>query len=198
MGPSFASSTAALSLLALLATSACSKPAPEGPAPAPSASVVKAASPVASGHPQPPPPPAPNGADAGAVTDPMQTMFGEMENERKNRPKVHPNVDDGYAALTAAGVVVKAKQSLARTYHASFCSHGIMNGGGMSVLLCEFPDAEHTAAGVAEAKKAFPGVVTRHVYSHKTLMMVTMFLVEKTPQATTDAQKKAVAALNAL
>ncbi len=129
----------------------------------------------------------------------MATMFGNMAKEAANRPAVHPSVDDGFAALAKAGVGVKdPKQSIGSTYKASYCSHGLIATKDLSVLLCEYVDAEHAAAGLAESKKLFAGLVTRETMANKTLMLVTIFQDEKHPASTTAAQQKVVSTFKAL
>ena len=179
----------------------CDPKASSESAPAASASAlptVASAAPKASATGTPAPPPAPNGANSAAA-DPMATVFGGMADELKNRPSVHPNVDDGFAAFAKAGVVVDAPtQSFGRTYKAAFCKHGLASDKTMSVLLCEYPDEAQAALGLAESKKAFPALTTRDTYARKTLMLATIKQGEQHPDVTLAAQKKVVATFNAL
>lgn len=163
------------------------------------ASASASSAPVASATVPPPPPvPPPSGQNNPAV-DPMPTLFGRMEVELKSRPNVHPNVEDGLAVATKAGANVPTpQQSLASTYKAAFCRHGVTDSKEMSVLFCEYPDEAHTAAGLVEANKLFPGMKTRHTYAKKTLLMVTIFQTETVSPATTNAQKALVTAFNAM
>lgn len=129
----------------------------------------------------------------------MATMFGTMALELKNRPKIHPSVDDGFAAFAAAGVAVKEpKQSMAGTYKASYCSHGLTSSKDLSVLLCEYADEAHAAAGLAESKKLFMSLSTRQSLGHKSLLLVTIFQDQDHAAATTAEQKKVVAAFTSL
>jgi hypothetical protein len=153
---------------------------------------------VASGTPIPSPPPAANGAN-NPSTDPMATMFGTMATELKNRPDVHPSVDDGFAAFAKAGVPINApKQSLGTTYKASYCSHGLTDAKDLSVLLCEYPNEAQAAAGLAESKKLFPGLASRQTWSHKSLLMATIFQDPKLIASATPKQRKVLATFNAL
>jgi hypothetical protein len=164
--------------------------APSAPTPWASASA-----PAVAAHPSAAPTPAPSAVPG----DPAMSLFGRMGIEAKNRPGVHPSVDDAFTALTAAGAVIPSpQQSLASTYKASYCKHGPTADHELSILVCEYPTAELMAPGLAEAKKLFPGMTARESFGHKTLLMVTTFLTDKTPPAVRDAQKKAVAAFNAL
>jgi hypothetical protein len=129
----------------------------------------------------------------------MATMFGTMATELKNRPDVHPSVDDGFAAFAEAGVPISApKQSLATTYRAAYCSHGLTNVQDLSVLLCEYPDEARAKAGLAESKKLFPGLDARQTWSHKSLMMATIFQDPKLVASARPKQKKILATFNAL
>ena len=193
--------TATLVLSILVAGCDNNKKAAENAAtPATSSSATNATSPspVASGQAIPAAPPAPNGANNPSV-DPMATMFGTMATEAKNRPNVHPSADDAFAALDKAGVGVKEpKQSVGKTYKAAYCSHGLTPSKDLSVLLCEYPDAAAAAAGLAESKKLFVGLVTRETMANKTLLLVTIFQDEKHPASTTAAQQKVVSTFKAL
>jgi len=129
----------------------------------------------------------------------MATLFGRMGDELKNRPNVHPNVDEGFAALAKAGVAIpKPAQSLATTYKASYCSHGVTDAKDLSILLCEYPDAARASAALADAKKLFPGMTTRQTVGRKTLLMATTFQDHPPKPATVAAQQKALATFNAL
>jgi len=193
--------TLVLSILVAGCDDNSNKKADENPAtPATSSSATNAASPSAkpTGQPIPAAPPAPNGANNPSV-DPMATMFGTMATEAKNRPNVHPSADDAFAALDKAGVGVKEpKQSVGKTYKAAYCSHGLTPSKDLSVLLCEYPDAAAAAAGLAESKKLFVGLVTRETMANKTLLLVTIFQDEKHPASTTAAQQKVVSTFKAL
>jgi hypothetical protein len=129
----------------------------------------------------------------------MATMFGMMATEAKNRPAIHPSVDDAFAALAKAGVrVVDPQQSMGSTYKAAYCSHGLIESKDMSVLLCEYADEAKAAAGLAESKRLFPGLASRETLSHKSLLLVTIFQDAQHPASTSAAQKKVVATFNAL
>ena len=95
-------------------------------------------------------------------------------------------------------VVDAPEQSLARTYKSAFCKHGLTSDKQMSVLLCEYPDEAQAALGLGESKKAFPALKTRDTSAHKTLMLATIRQGELHPDVTLAAQKKVVAAFNAL
>jgi hypothetical protein len=138
------------------------------------------------------------GSNAPSI-DPMATLFGRMSDELKTRPNVHPSVDDGFAAFAKAGVaIVKPAQSLATTYKAAFCSHGVTQANDVAVLLCEYPDAAQEQAGLDEAKKIFPGMSTRHTFGRKTLLMAVTFQDHPPKASATAAEQKVVAAFNAL
>jgi hypothetical protein len=182
------------------AVTACDKkvaedvPAPIAVAPA----APSGSAPVASGQPTPPAPPAPNGANNPSV-DPMATMFGTMATELKNRPAVHPSVDDGFAAFANAGVPIGApKQSLGTTYKAAYCSHGVTEAKDLSVLLCEYSDEAQAKLGLAESKKVFPGLGARQTWAHKSLLMVTILQDPKLVASATAKQQKVLATFNAL
>ena len=129
----------------------------------------------------------------------MATLFGRMALEKKNRPDVHPNVDDAFAALAKAGATVpKPAQSMARTYAASYCLHGVDVSGDLSILLCEYPDEAAAVLGLAESKKIMANVETRTSYVHKSLLMVTMLLNAEHLKPASAIQNKALAAFNAL
>jgi hypothetical protein len=163
-----------------------------------SASSSAASATVASGTATPPPPAAPNGANNPSA-DPMATMFGTMATELKNRPGIHPSVDDGFAAFAKAGVPISApKQSLGTTYKASYCSHGLTDTQDLSVLLCEYPDDARATAGLAESKKLFPGLNARQTWSHKSLVMATIFQDPKLVASAMPKQKKILATFNTL
>ena len=192
----------ALVIHGVLALAACSKPASENGAPASSASsppTVTAPTPRPSGgQPLAAPPPVPMGSNAPS-TDPMATLFGQLDTELKHRPPVHPNVDDGFAALAKAGVpITTPQQSLGTTYRAAFCRHGVTAARDMSVAFCEYPDAAATAVGLTEAKKLFPGLASRHVYAHKTMLLITIFQQGDITPAVTAAQNRVVATFNTL
>jgi hypothetical protein len=129
----------------------------------------------------------------------MAAMFGTMAVELKNRPNVHPSVDDGFAALAKAGVVVKEpKQSIGKTYKAAYCAHGVTDAKDLSILLCEYADEAHAAVGLAESKTLFPTMTSRQTWSHKSLVIVTMFQEPTLSPAASAEQKKALATLNGL
>jgi hypothetical protein len=129
----------------------------------------------------------------------MATMFGTMETELKNRPGIHPSVDDGFAAFAKAGVPISApKQSLGTTYKASYCSHGLTDTKDLSVLLCEYPDEAQATAGLAESKKLFVGLKARQTWSHKSLVMATIFQEPKLIASAMTKQKQVLATFNAL
>jgi hypothetical protein len=189
------------SVLGAMMTAGCGKKAEEGPssnAAASASSALDASAGVASGAGTPPPPAAPNGANNPSV-DPMATMFGTMETELKNRPSIHPSVDDGFAAFAKAGVPISApKQSLGTTYKASYCSHGLTDTKDLSVLLCEYPDEAQATAGLAESKKLFIGLKSRQTWSHKSLVMATIFQEPKLIASAITKQKKVLATFYAL
>jgi len=195
-----ATSFALLAATSVGTMTACTKkaaedvPVPSEAAPVPSGSSAEGPS----GTPTPAPPPAANGAN-NPSTDPMATMFGTMATELKNRPNVHPSVDDGFAAFAKVGVSIPApKQSLGTTYKASYCSHGLTDAKDMSVLLCEYPDETHAMAGLVESKKLFPGLAARQTWSHKSLLMVTIFQDPKLIASATPKRQNVLAAFNAL
>jgi len=129
----------------------------------------------------------------------MATLFGTMASELRSRPGVHPSVDDGFAALAKAGVPIpQPKQSLGSTYKAAYCAHGVTAEKDISVLLCEYADAEHAALGAVESRRLFPGAAKRVTTAHKALLLVTTVQNDEHPDATAAAQKKVVAALSAL
>ncbi len=133
--------------------------------------------------------------------DPVSTLFGSLALELKNRPHVHPNVDDGWAALAKAGVPVPAPaQGLGRTYKASYCAHGVLADNTISVALCEYADEKLALAGLAEAKTLFPGMESRETLGRKTLVCVVTFQAKAADRSakTIEEHKKIVAAFNAL
>lgn len=169
-------------------------PASATPPPAPSS----AAAPTPSATPLPVPPAAPNGANAPA-SDPVATLFGRMAEELKNRPPVHPSVDEGFAAFTKAGVTVpKTEQSLGTTYKAAFCEHGLTTAGDMAILLCEYADEAHAKSGLAEAGKLFLALEGRHSWTRKTLLMTITFQDHPAKPQALEEEKKVLAAFNAL
>jgi hypothetical protein len=126
-------------------------------------------------------------------------MFGTMAAELKNRPPVHPSVDDGFAAFAKAGVPINApKQSLAMTYKAAYCSHGVTDAKDLSVLLCEYANEEQAKLGLAESKKVFPGLSVRQTWAHKSLIMVTILQDPKLVASATAKQHQVLATFNAL
>jgi hypothetical protein len=122
-----------------------------------------------------------------------------MADELKNRPSVHPSVDDGFAAFAKVGAIVpNVEQSLGTTYKAAFCRHGLTTAQDMAILLCEYPDEARATAGLTEAKKVFLTLEGRHSWTRKTLLMTITFQDHPAkPQATAEEQK-VLAAFNAL
>jgi hypothetical protein len=180
-----------LGLVGLVATACSRKNLDARPAPPAAPSVV--ASPVIA-----PPPPPPIGKNLPAA-EPTPTLFGRMEDELKHRPDVHPSVDDAFLALAKRGVpITDPQQSLATTYKAAFCRHGVTGTREMSVLLCEYADEAHTAVGLAESNTLFPALTTRHSYARKTLLMVTTLLAKSVTSEAREAEKTVVATFDAL
>src|SRR5215472_9638305 len=85
---------------------------------------TKAAPPeVAPSDPRPIPTTAAVAVDGGPGPD--RTLFGMLGAEAAARPKLSPGADDVYAALDKAGYAVgDRRQSLGRTYKASYCAGG--------------------------------------------------------------------------
>jgi hypothetical protein len=122
-----------------------------------------------------------------------------MAEELKNRPPVHPSVDEGFAAFSKAGVSVpKTEQSLGTTYKAAFCEHGLTAAGDMAILLCEYADPAHAAVGLAEAGKVFLSLEGRHSWTRKTLLMTITFQDHPAKPPALEEEKTVLKAFNAL
>ena len=87
---------------------------------------------------------------------------------------------------------------MARTYKASYCSHGVTTAGDLSILFCEYADAEKLAAGVIESKKLFPGLTTRQTYANKQLLMVITHQDAANAPSTKVEEQRALAIFRAL
>jgi len=180
---------------AVMANAACVRRSGQGaPGGSSDAGPSTAASPApntASTTPSPTPSP--------AVADPMAALTRELGAELLHRTSVHPSVDDGFAAIEKAGYAVpQLQQSLARTYKASYCRHGVTATANLGVLLCEYPDLARAGRGFQMAKRMFPGAATRHTSLHKTLVVVITFQDDAATPAASTAEEKIVAALDAL
>jgi hypothetical protein len=166
-------------------TAGCSKKAPAEPIQAEAgvaAAISAQAAPSASGTP----------GEAGAPR-PDDTLFGVIADEGAHRPIIAPNADAVFAALAKAGTTITdLKPSLGRTYKAAYCTGGPTSDEALAVIVCEYPSDTAAAAGGDEAKRAFPTMVNRKVWTHKSTILIG---VNRKGDAATDARVSKLAAV---
>jgi hypothetical protein len=130
-----------------------------------------------------------------SASKPDDTLFGLLGVEAMNRPKIEPNADDVYRAFERAGYAVgDRKQSLGRTYQASYCTGGYTKDGSLAIDLCEYPDDAAAIGGLARAKTLFPGMTSRTVVGRKATLLT---IINQRGDAAADARAKRVAAVYA-
>jgi len=116
-------------------------------------------------------------------------------------PKIHPNVEEVYAALGAAGLkIVDQKQHLASPLGARYCVGARAVQGERTLL--HLSACEHISEELAKSSGAYSeeslkeGIPNRKVYSRKQITLVVR--LEQDQPDNQEASKKAVAALEKL
>jgi len=184
-------------LVLLLGLVACSRgaaePASSGPSGTPVAATPAPATSAAAAT------AAPNAPAATAVapgaTRPDETLFGLLGSEAQNRPHIQPNADDVYGALQKAGYAVgDRRQSLGRTYKASYCTGAYTSDGSLAVDVCEYPDEAAAKTGLATARTLFPGMTSRTVVGHKATILT---VINQRGEVAADARARRIATLYA-
>jgi hypothetical protein len=129
----------------------------------------------------------------------MSGLFGRMKEEALHRPGLAPSADDAFAAFAKAGVPIEdQQQSLATTYKAAYCRHGLTHDKDVAVLVCEYRDPAAAAVGLEMSQQTLKTIVHRKSWSHKALMMATMPQDPSGPPAAMATIGKVVAAFNSL
>jgi hypothetical protein len=174
--------------LTVSVTTGCSKKPPSEDTPSAPAVVSASAAVIEAGSPQAPPPQA---AQAGrnGTSPPDQSIGGHLATEAASRTPGNPSVEAVFALCERLGAPVPSKeQSLARTYHASYCIGGFTTDRAITINVCEYPDEASVAAGVQVSQKTFPTLADRrHVYARRG---TTLTLFESQPSPATTAMTK--------
>jgi hypothetical protein len=174
----------ALSMSLALLGAGCSKrqaeatPEPQAVVSA-SAAVIQTA-PSGSGAPRP---------QANGASGPDQTLGSHLVMEAQNRKPGNPSVEDVFALCEKLGAPVPNKeQSIARTYHASYCVGGFTADRSMTINICEYPDEASVDGGVQVSQKVFMNLAARrHIFARRA---TTLTLFESTPSPATTAMTK--------